>query len=201
MCWIFVSYYYYYVFDINKNHLLIHLAMFSDPLMSLSNDPTLPNLISDDYLLDDLFSANNVAIPDTPSVVNGLKLKVEGLTIECNTLHLRLEIERAKRQRIQASLRQIRRDLTIMNPEIAAIKNELKHFKDSQNSINYNLDGENVRTNTLAFRSLTRVSELLTTMVPCTSLTPASSHEAKILLQELITTIQHFGVHYAASFV
>jgi len=175
--------------------------MFSDIMTSLSNDPTLPDLIPEDYLFDGLLGVDSVAIPNTPSDVNELRRKFDSLTIECNTLHLRLEIERAKRQRMQASLRQIRRDLTIMNPEIATIKNELKHFKDSQNTINYNLDGENARTNTLAFRSLARMSELLTTVIPGTSLTPASSHEAKILLQELITTIQHFGVHYAASSV
>ena len=112
-----------------------------------------------------------------------------------------MEIERVKRQRLQASIRQVRRDLAITSPEIIEIKNELKNFKEAQNAINYQLDGENARTNTLAFRSLARICEILTALIPSTSLPPETHPEVKILLQELITTIQHFGVHYAASYL
>ena len=49
--------------------------MFSDTMMSLSNDPTLPDLIPEDYLFDGLLSVDSVAIPNTSSDVNELKRK------------------------------------------------------------------------------------------------------------------------------
>jgi len=75
----------------------------------------------------------------------------------------------------------------------------LKHLKETQNSINYQLDGENTRTNTLAFRSLSRVCEILTAIVLIVPLSLEPSIEVKTLLHELAMTIQHFGVYYVAS--
>jgi len=126
---------------------------------------------------------------------------LDNLIIESNTQGLRLEIERAKRQRLQASVRQVRRDLAIPCPELAEIRTELNQFKEFQNVVNYQLDGENARTNTLAFRSLSRICEILAALIPTASLSPESSPEVKILLQELTTTIHHFGVHYAVPHV
>ena len=173
--------------------------MYRDNLLSLSGDPTLPDLVPEDPIFDDLLRVNDWMTPITHPDVVELGRKLDNLTIESNTQGLRMEIERAKRQRLQASIRQVKRDLATVSPEIVEIRNELKHFKESQNAINYQLNGENARTNTLAFRSLARVCEILTALVSDAPLSPESSPEVKILLQELTTTIQHFGVHYAAS--
>ena len=88
-----------------------------------------------------------------------------------------------------------------MNSEINGLKNELRNFHEIQDSINYQLDGEDTRTNTLAFRCMTRMNEVLTALVSCVILSPETRSEVKILIQELTTTIQHFGVRYAASYV
>ena len=175
--------------------------MYRDNLLSLSGDPTLPDLVPEDPIFDDLLRVNDWMMPTMHPDVVELGRKLDNLTIEFNTHGLRIEIERAKRQRLQASIRQVKRDLAITNPEIIEIRNELRHFKESQNTINYQLGGENARTNTLAFRSLARICEILTALIPGAPLSPESSPEVKILLQELTTTIQHFGVHYAASYL
>jgi len=174
--------------------------MNQNNLLSSPRDTTLPDLIPEDPIFEDLLHLDDwMTFTSYPDIV-GLSSKMDSLTIESNTLGLRTEIERAKRQRLQASLRQARRDLATTKQELIEIRSELQQFKDVQNTINYQLDGENARTNTLAFRSLTRISELLTTMIPGAPLSPTSSYEANILLQELTTTIQHFGVHYATSY-
>jgi len=130
-----------------------------------------------------------------PDVIE-LSRKLDNLTVESNTQGLRLEIESTKRQRLQSSVRQI-----IPCPDLIEIRNELNQFKEYQNAINYQLDGENARTNTLAFRSISRICQILVALIPGASLSPESSPEVKILLQELSLTVQQFGVHYAASYV
>ena len=180
-------------------HLYFPSEMNQSNMLSSPRDPTLPDLIPEGPAFEDLLDLDDWMTPTPYPDIVGLNCKMDSLTIESNTLGLRTEIERAKRQRLQASLRQVRRDLAATKQELIEIRSELQQFKDVQNTINYQLDSENARTNTLAFRSLTRISELLTTMIPGAPLSPTSSYEANILLQELTTTIQHFGVHYIAS--
>ena len=172
--------------------------MFHDNLL-LSGDPTLPDLTPEDPIFDDLLRMNDWTTPIAPPDAIELGRKLDGLTITSNTQGLRIEIEKAKRQRLQASVRQARRDLAALNSEIIELRSEMKQMKETQNAVNYQLDGENARTNTLAFRSLARISEILTTLVTVVPLPSEPNLEVKILLQELSTTIQHFGVHYTAS--
>lgn len=169
-------------------------------LFSLSGDPTLPDLVPEAPVFEDLLQFNDWTIPSPCPDIVELTRKLDSLTLESNTQSLRLEIERAKRQRLQASIRQIKRDVITMSPEIIEIRNDLRQFKEFQNATNYQLDGENVRTNTLVFRSLSRTCEMFATMIPSATLSPEASYEANILLQELTTTIKHFGVHYATSY-
>ena len=173
--------------------------MYNGNLFFLSGDPTPPNLIPEAPMFDELLDINDWTVPVVPPDMIELNRKMDGLIITTNTQGLQLELERAKRQRLQASVRQVKRDLSTLTPEIAEMKSELKQMKESQNTINYQLDGENARTNTLAFRSLARICELLTTLVAIAPLSSEPSLEAKILLQELSMTIQHFGVHYTAA--
>ena len=81
------------------------------------------------------------------------------------------------------------------------LKQDFNNFKELQNSTNYMLDGENTKTNTLAFRSVSRVCQLLTTMMQGVYISPEALEESNILLQELMSTVQQFGVHYMASYV
>jgi len=174
--------------------------MYRDNLTLLMEDPTLPDLVPEDPIFDELFRVDDWTIPTIHPDVAELARKLDSLTIESNTQGLRLEIEKAKRQRLQASVRQLRRDLATPCPELVKIRTELSQFKESQNAINYQLDGENARTNALTFRSLSRICEILATLIPTASLPPEFSPEVKILLQELTTTIHHFGVHYTTPY-
>jgi len=168
--------------------------------MSVNEDPTLPDLLPEDTFLSE-FRIDDFPTPLMHSDIAEINRKLEHLTLESNTQGLRIEIEKAKRQRLRTSLRQVKSDLTLPCPEIIALRNELHHMRDQQNAINYQLDNENARTNTLSFRSLSRICQILTALIPCSTLSSDSSPEVQILLRELANTIQHFGVHYAASYM
>ena len=78
--------------------------MYRDNLISLTEDPTLPDLVPEDPIFDDLLRVDDWTIPTMHPDVIELSRKLDNLTIESNTQGLRLEVERAKRQRLQASV-------------------------------------------------------------------------------------------------
>jgi len=125
--------------------------------------------------------------------------KLDSLAIDANTHGLRIEIERSKRQRLQTTVKQLKRDLSVANDDIAFLKNEIAQLRDQQNIVNFQLSNENVRTNTLAFRSLSRISQILA--LGPHNLQSFENTELEILLQELDSTVRLFGVYYAASYV
>ena len=174
--------------------------MFPDNLISLTEDPTLPDLLPENTLLNE-FRFDDFTTPLFQSDIVEINRKIEQLTIDLNTQGLRLEIERVKRQRLQTSLRQIKHDLTLPCPELMTLRDELIQMRDYQNTLNYQLDNENAKTNTLSFRSLSRICQIFAELIPSITLSPSSSPEIQTLLMELTNTINHFGVHYSASYV
>jgi len=175
--------------------------MSKNYLTCLTGDLTLPDLLPEEPIYDDLFTINDLTIPTPHPDIAELNRKIESLTVDINTQGLRLEIERTKRQRLQSTVRQMKRESTVPCPDSIGLRNELTKFIDQQTSINYQLDNENVKTNTLAFRSLSRVCQMLAAMIPEVTVSRELRPEMKVLLQELSLTVQQFGVHYAASYV
>jgi len=173
--------------------------MNQNNLLNLTNDPVLPNLLPEEPIYDELFQLDDLMMPIPHSELTELNRKIELLTIDANTHGLRIEVERAKRQRAQMTIRQLRQDLSLASSDIMMLKNEMTQLRDHQNAINFQLDSENARTNTLSFRSLSRIGQILFALVPSRTLSPEISPEVKTLLQELNNTIRQFGIHYFAS--
>jgi len=135
--------------------------MFQNNLMPLSGDPTLPDLLPEDPMINDLFLIDDLPTPLIHPDIAEINLKLEHLTLETNTQGLRIAVERAKRQRLQTTIRQVKQDLSRPCPDLMMIKSELDHLRAHQNAINYQLDGDNARTNTLSFRSLSHICQIL----------------------------------------
>ena len=112
-----------------------------------------------------------------------------------------MEVERTKRQRLQATVKQLRRDLILANDDILMLKNEITQLREYQNSVNYQLNNDNARTSTLAFRCLSRISQVLAGLALKGTPMSTSSPESEILLHELDLTIRQFGICYQASYV
>ena len=169
--------------------------------MNLNDVDALPDLLPEDLMFSDLLPVDGLAMPAPYPDFAEWGRKIDNLIIECNTLNLRLEVEKSKRQRLQSTVRQIKRDMVIPCPDLTSIQRDFDRFKEQQNTANYIMDGENARTNTLAFRSISRICQFLTTMLTGASSFPDATDELNVLLHELSLTIRQFGVHYAASHV
>ena len=113
--------------------------MLPNNLISLTEDPTLPDLLPEDILLNE-FCINDFSTPLIYPDITEINRKLEQLTLETNTQSLGLAVEKAKRQRLQTSARQVKNDLALPCPELIELKNELHQMRDYQNAINYQLD-------------------------------------------------------------
>ena len=116
--------------------------MFQNNLINLTGDPTVPDLLPEDPILNDLFQIDDLPTLVTHPDIAELNRKLDHLFLETNTQGLRIAVERAKRQRLQATIRQVKQDLSLPCPDITMLKNELDHLREHQNAINYQLDGE-----------------------------------------------------------
>ena len=109
-------------------------------LINLIGDPVLPDLIPEEPVYDELFQIDDLMMSTPHPEIIDLNRKFELLTVDANTHGLRMEVERAKRQRLQATVKQLRQDLSLANADITMLKNEIAQLRDHQNSVNYQLE-------------------------------------------------------------
>jgi len=163
--------------------------MHQSNLLNLTGDPALPEGPLPDY------PTVTMAHPD----IIALNRRLDLLSLETNTQGLRIAVERAKRQKLHATIRQVRQDMSLSCPDIVTIRHDLETMREHQNAVNYQLDGETTRINTLTFRCLSRMHQIMALLIPC--VTMPSGYEFYQMLQELARTLQQFSVNYATSYV
>ena len=126
--------------------------MFQIEPIEIMNDPTLPDLLlPEEPFYSEIPLFDNLMMPTLSPDITDLNKKIDSLTVEVNTLGLRLEIERTKRQHLQATVRQLRRDRASHNSDLQILRNEFIQLGDQQTAVNYQLDNQNAKTNTLSF--------------------------------------------------
>ena len=163
-------------------------------------DPLLPDLVPEGPAYDSMINLDEFTMPMSHSELTDLTHKFESLNIDSNTHGLRIEIERTKRQKLRATIKKLRQEFHTACADITALREEISQIREQQNAVNFQLNNENIRTNTLAFRCLSRIGQILT-LGPLNAQPADNYNEFEVLLQELHSTIRHFGVYYAASYV
>ena len=163
-------------------------------------DPLLPDLVPEGPMYDELLDANDLNMFAPHPDLTDLTRKLEALTIDSNTHGLRVEIERTKRQRLRTMVKSLKHDLTTACTDISIMREEISQLREQQNAVNFRLDNDNTKTSTLAFRSLSRIAQILALDLS-PPLSVENRNEAEILIQELYSTIRQFGIYYTASYV
>ena len=96
--------------------------MYQDNLLNLTGDPILPDLLPEGPLPDDLFQLSDLTSTIIHPDLVALNKRLDHLFLETNTQGLRIAMERAKRQKFKATIRQVRHDMSIPCPDIAMLK-------------------------------------------------------------------------------
>ena len=73
--------------------------MYSSYLMNSSMDPVLPDLLPEGSLFDDLLHSDVPALATTHPDITTLNHRLDRLSLDTNTQSLRIDVEKAKRQK------------------------------------------------------------------------------------------------------
>ena len=156
--------------------------MFSNYLNVNEMDPVLPDLLPEGSFLDDLLDAE-IPLPAIQSTdIITLNQRLEQLSLDANTQALRLEIEKAKRQKLSTTVRRIKQDLLTPHSDIIKLRQDIDILRSKQNSVNYWLEAEIASNSVATFRSLSRIHQILTIMSPLLTLPVNHSPDLNQLL-------------------
>ena len=130
-----------------------------------------------------------------------LNHRFDQLFIDTNTQSLRIDIEKAKRQKLNAIVRRLKQNLLSPHPELVKLRQDFETLQNEQNSINYYLEAEIASNSVMTFRGLSRIHQILGIMLPQAPPSVNPNPELNQLLQELTRTLQQFCVEYTTSYV
>jgi len=128
-------------------------------------DRPLPDLLDTDSLLNNVFSLEASPLSKTHPDIAAINLKLDSLSLECNTQAIQIEVERVKRQKLRSSIRSIQQ-ISLPCPDTISIKGEIQSVQVNQNAVNYQLGGEVARVNTMAFRCFARIHQIISAILP-----------------------------------
>ena len=163
--------------------------MFND----LYEDLNFPDLFIDEPIVPGITSAEEEIIKILPSELKAINARIDRLEAALSTQTLRLELERAKRQKLRLLVKQRRPEVPVLHPE--ALRQLIEVNFAHQETINYHLGGRIDHLNTVAFRCFSRTQQLLSYILPCVTITPSDFPDVNCLLEEIGRTLQHLSVH------
>ena len=130
-----------------------------------------------------------------------LNSRLEHLSLEINTQSLRIEVERAKRQKMRASLKQLKQEISTPCPDIAPLRQEISVIHENHNATSYHLEGEITRLSTMSFRCFSKMHQILVLLLPHISIPSNECTDVVQLLNEFTRTLHQFHVLYEASYI
>ena len=111
----------------------------------------------------------NITLP--PDDINTLSKQVESLPIDLHTQALRIEVQKAKRQRLGSSLKRVKKEiitpLHLVSQAYCDINLQRKDLQDLK--IKY--DNETVLLRSLTYRGIARLHQILFGVIPCAPMT------------------------------
>ena len=152
-----------------------------------------PDLFITEPVIPNITPTEEELIKILPSELKAINARIEHLERALNTQSLRIEVERAKRQKLRIAMKQRRHEIPALQPE--ALKQLIDANFMHQDTVNYQLGGDIDRLNTLAFRCLSRMQQLMSFVLPCILVTPSDHPDVTCLLEEIGRTLQQLCVH------
>jgi len=163
--------------------------MFDD----LIEDFNFPDLFTDEPITPNITQADAELIRMLPVELKAINDRIARLETALNIQTLRLELERTKRQKLGAIMKQRRPETPIIYPD--ALKRLVETNFTHQETINYQLGDGIDRLSTVSFRCLSRVQQIMSYVVPCVPVTSSDHPDVTCLLEEIGRSLQQLCVH------
>ena len=123
-----------------------------------------------------------------PSELKAINARIEHLERALSIQTLKLDVERAKRQKLRLAIRPHQCEIPALRPE--PLQQSIEANLMYQNAINYQLGNDLDRLNTLTFRCMSRMQQLMTFVLPCIRVTSSDHPDVNCLLEEIGRTLQ-----------
>jgi len=149
----------------------------------LFNDTDFPDLFLPEPGLVYITPAEEELIKILPSELKALNARVEYLEKGMSAQSLMLEVERAKRQRLSVTLKSIR--IETLTCQFNNLKQLVENNVVHQNTTNFQLQNDIDRHNTIMFRYLSRMQQLLSFVLPNVAITSSDEPDTTQLLEEM----------------
>ena len=166
----------------------------NDNFIELQNHMSLPDLIDNDSMFNSVFPLEAPPLITIHPDIAAISHKLDGLSLECNIQALQIEVERVKRQKPRSAVSSLRKRMSLPCPEARLLREELQTIQINQNTVNYQLDGEIAKVNTMEFRYFARVHHILTAILPHVVMPPNEQCELYQMLNELIRTLHQYQI-------
>ena len=106
--------------------------MYSNQSLDFSMDPALPDLLPEGSLFDDLLYSDVPALTINHPDIATLNHRLDQLSLDSNTQSLRIDVEKAKRQKLSATVRRVKQDISLPRPEITSLKQDIDMIRGSK---------------------------------------------------------------------
>jgi len=159
---------------------------------NLYDDLDFPNLIDTIPVFPMITPAEEELLRILPSELKALNARLEYLEKGLSAQSLCLEIERTKRQRLSLSIKSIQPETSAFH--ISSLKQIIENNFVHQNTVNFQMQGDTDRLNTLTFRCLSRMQQLLSFILPNVTITSSDFPDTTVLLEEIGRTLQQLCI-------
>jgi len=146
----------------------------------LFNDLDFPDFFINEPIVPMITPAEGELIKMLPSELRTMNARVDRLETALSTQILLPALERTKRQKLKILMRQRQPEVPVTHPE--TLKQMIESSARYQESINFQLGGSIDRLSTLAFRSLSRMQQLMTFVLPSVTIAPSDFPDTTSLL-------------------
>ena len=156
----------------------IDLSLFEDPELVYPNAPFLePPVIA-------------------PSAIDfhELSSKMDQISVDVNTQHLRSKLEKCKRQRLSSTIRNIEREIAALSNTINQTQTNITKLNQQIESLVLMRNGDLAQLTTITYRCLSRMHNIIITILPYMIMPTRSHEDLAQLAHELLCTIYQLPI-------
>ena len=162
-------------------------------MLDMNNDDL---LIFDDQelmYLNPSFLEPPVIVP-TMNDINILTGRMDQLDIDLNTQDLRNKLEKHKRQKLNAMVKNIEREVSLLTKIISQTKNEITSLSQQVENLTCQYNRDMAQLATVNYRCLSRMHNIIIATLPYINMPPMTHEDLAQMAYELLRTIYQLPI-------
>ena len=134
------------------------------------------------------FLKPSVIIPSIHDV-NVINTQLNQLSVGMSTQGLRSKLEKAKRQRLNTTVRNIEREVTLLTKTVAQTQSNITMLRQQIENLTQVSNGDFARLATVTYRCLLKMHNILIPILPYIVMPPHNHEDLAQMVYELLRTV------------